>query len=310
MFPSSGFITLPRHVGIVQSIPSQIYRESVMNRSELWRKAPLGLFEQVAPGFIPSTGATNPVYRKRRGARVLGSFIDALECDQAMDQLVAWARCKESRYVAVCNVHVVVTASRDAAYGRIIDGADMATPDGAPVAWMLRRFGFRDQPRITGPDLMLALYDRCSKEQLPVYFYGSTDATLATLCDRLVSTFPSLAVAGTEAPPFRPLSDQEDEEVVKRINDSGAAVVFVGLGCPKQERWMAAHRGRIHAVMIGVGAAFDFHAGTLRRAPTWMQKSGLEWLFRLASEPRRLWKRYLVTNTFFILGAMRQLFVS
>jgi N-acetylglucosaminyldiphosphoundecaprenol N-acetyl-beta-D-mannosaminyltransferase len=243
----------------------------------------------------------------RHGARVLGAFIDAVSWDQALDRLLGWARARESRCVAICNVHVVVSASRDAAYRDVINGADMATPDGAPVAWMLCRLGFAGQPRITGPDLMWALYGRCAAEGSPVYFYGSTEPTLAALADRLRIAFPNLLIAGMESPPFRALSDAEDAAAIDRINGSGAAMVFVGLGCPKQERWMAEHRGRVHAVMIGVGAAFDFHAGTLRRAPKWMQKNGLEWLFRLLSEPRRLWKRYVVTNTLFILGASCQL---
>ncbi|MBI2225482.1 MAG: WecB/TagA/CpsF family glycosyltransferase, partial [Betaproteobacteria bacterium] len=139
------------------------------------------------------------------------------------------------------------------------------------------------------------------------YFYGGTDATLTLLSARLRAAFPGLRIAGTYSPPFRPLTLEEDAEDVARINDSGAGAVFVGLGCPKQETWMAAHRGRIRAVMFGVGAAFEFHAGVINRAPLWMQRWGLEWLHRLCSEPRRLWKRYLVTNTLFILGAFRQL---
>lgn len=237
---------------------------------------------------------------------VLGSRIDALSWDDALNRLLDWARVRESRYVTICNVHVVVSASRDAAYRDIINGSDMATPDGAPVAWMLRRQGFASQPRISGPDLMWALCKRAAAENLPVYCYGSTDATLAMLEVRLLAAFPGLRLM-VESPPFRALTSEEDAEAVERINTSGAGIVFVGLGCPRQERWMAEHRGHVNAVMIGVGAAFDFHAGTVRRAPAWMRDNGLEWLHRLLSEPRRLWKRYLVTNTLFIVGAARQL---
>jgi N-acetylglucosaminyldiphosphoundecaprenol N-acetyl-beta-D-mannosaminyltransferase len=203
-------------------------------------------------------------------------------------------------------VHVVVSASRDNSYRDIINGSDLALPDGAPVAWMLRRHGFSDQRRISGPDLMLALCDRASREGLVVYCYGSTRETLAKLDRSLRSAFPNLQIM-TESPPFRELSLEEDASVVDRINASGAGIVFVGLGCPKQERWMAAHRGQVRAVMIGVGAAFDFHAGTVQRAPVWMRNNGLEWLHRLLSEPRRLWKRYLVTNSLFIVGSAWQL---
>ncbi|MHB1214952.1 MAG: WecB/TagA/CpsF family glycosyltransferase [Thiobacillus sp.] len=237
---------------------------------------------------------------------MLGAQIDSLSWEAALDRLLGWARARESRYVTICNVHVVVSASRDETYRDIINGSDMATPDGAPVAWMLRRQGFANQPRISGPDLMWELCKRCAAENLPVYFYGSTEATLGLLEARLRAAFPSLQMA-MESPPFRALTAEEDVAAVDKINASGAGVVFVGLGCPKQERWMAEHRGRINAVMIGVGAAFDFHAGTVQRAPAWMRDNGLEWLHRLASEPGRLWKRYLVTNTLFILGAARQL---
>ena len=251
----------------------------------------------------------------RQIGQVLGARIDALSWDAALARLLGWAHARDSRYVTICNVHVVVSASRDAAYRDIINGSDMATPDGAPVAWMLRRQGFANQPRISGPDVMWALCERAAKEDLPIYCYGSTEVTLALLDARLRAAFPALKVT-MESPPFRVLTAEEDAAAVARINASGAGIVFVGLGCPKQERWMAEHRGRdaldesplrVNAVMIGVGAAFDFHAGTVQRAPAWMRDNGLEWLHRLASEPGRLWKRYLVTNTLFILGAARQL---
>ena len=258
------------------------------------------------------------VQPERNTGAVLGVHIDASSWDAAIARLLGWAHARESRYVTICNVHVVVSASRDAGYRDIINGSDMATPDGAPVAWMLRRLGFADQPRISGPDLMWALCERAAKESLPVYFYGSTEATLTLLKQRLGEAFPTLLMS-TESPPFRTLTVEEDSAAVDRINASGAGLVFVGLGCPKQERWMAEHRGRdafdksplrVNAVMIGVGAAFDFHAGTVRRAPAWMRDSGLEWLHRLMSEPGRLWKRYLVTNTLFIIGAARQLLLG
>jgi N-acetylglucosaminyldiphosphoundecaprenol N-acetyl-beta-D-mannosaminyltransferase len=142
----------------------------------------------------------------------------------------------------------------------------------------------------------------------PIFLYGSAPDTLSKLEEKLRVTFPQLRIAGSYSPPFRPLDVAEEAEVVARINSSGATTVWVSLGCPKQEKWMAKHRGHINAVMVGVGAAFDYHAETIKRAPKWMQDCGLEWLHRLASEPRRLWRRYLVTNTLFVLGAIRQLF--
>lgn len=244
--------------------------------------------------------------RMRKTGQVLGTRIDVITWVEALERLLEWALARESRYVTICNVHVVVSATRDAVYSEIINGSDMATPDGAPVAWMLRRLGFARQPRISGPDLMWILCERCSKDNMPVFLYGSTEVTLILLSRELRTAFPDLKIA-MESPPFRALSAEEDAAAVDRINASGAGFVFVGLGCPKQERWMAEHRGKINAVMIGVGAAFDFHAGTVRRAPAWMRDNGLEWLHRLVSEPGRLWKRYLVTNTLFIFGAVRQL---
>nr|WP_315464260.1 WecB/TagA/CpsF family glycosyltransferase [uncultured Rhodoferax sp.] len=229
---------------------------------------------------------------------------------QAQDSVLAWARAHESRFVVLANAHVVVTATQEADFGRSVAAADLATPDGAPVAWMLRRLGHSGQERVSGPDLMWALLARCAAEGSPVYLYGSTPETLAALQARAAQAFPGLQVAGAESPPFRALTAEEDEAAVQRINASGAGLVFVGLGCPKQEHWMLAHRGRINAVMLGVGAAFDFHAGTVSRAPAWMRHNGLEWLFRLGSEPKRLWRRYLVTNTLFICLAAKQLLLG
>lgn len=243
----------------------------------------------------------------RRGAHVLGAFVDALTWDEALARISRWAAARESRYVCLCNAHMVVTTTQDRDFLRVVNEADMATPDGMPVAWMLRRLGFREQQRISGANLMWRYFALAESRGHAVYFYGSTDATLTLLCARLRAAFPGLRIAGTYSPPFRPLTPVEDAADVARINDSGAGAVFIGLGCPKQETWMAAHRGRIRAVMFGVGAAFEFHAGVINRAPLWMQRVGLEWLHRLCSEPRRLWKRYLVTNTLFVLGACRQL---
>jgi len=179
----------------------------------------------------------------------------------------------------------------------------MATPDGAPIAWMLRRLGFPDQPRISGTDLMRAYLAQASQRAEPIFLFGGTEEALAALQRNLRAEFPALVIAGAISPPFRPITPEEDAAMVAQINASGARTVWVGLGCPKQEKWMLAHRGRVQAVMLGVGAAFDFISGTKARAPAWVQGLGLEWLHRLASEPGRLWKRYLVTNTLFVLGA-------
>jgi N-acetylglucosaminyldiphosphoundecaprenol N-acetyl-beta-D-mannosaminyltransferase len=238
---------------------------------------------------------------------VIGSPIDTLDWALAIARIQNWAGKRESRYVCICNVHSVVTATQDEEFSRVVREADMATPDGAPVAWMLRRAGYSTQQRINGPDLMWKYCEQANSTGESIYLYGGTNETLVILQQKLAVAFPALRVAGAYSPPYRELTAEEDAAAVDAINNSGAGVVWVSLGCPKQEKWMASHRGKVHAVMVGVGAAFDYHAGTITRAPLWMQNRGLEWLHRLCSEPRRLWKRYLVTNTLFIFLAIRQL---
>jgi len=244
---------------------------------------------------------------EKKTATVLLAPIDVLTWEHALARISSWAAQRESRYVCICNAHSVVTAGQDAAFGRVVQEADMATPDGAPVAWMLRKLGYAHQQRINGPDLMWKYCEQAAQRGESIYLYGGMSETLEILQRRLADVFPGLRVAGAYAPPFRVATNEEDAADVARINASGATTVWVSLGCPKQEKWMAAHRGRVKAVMIGVGAAFDYHAGTIKRAPGWMQNAGLEWLHRLCSEPRRLWRRYLVTNTLFVIGALKQL---
>jgi N-acetylglucosaminyldiphosphoundecaprenol N-acetyl-beta-D-mannosaminyltransferase len=244
----------------------------------------------------------------RTGGSVIGSFIDAITWEEAITRISAWSAARESRYVCICNSHSVVTSQQDADFSRVIAQADMATPDGAPVAWMLRRLGFNEQQRINGPDLMLKYCERAASCNESIFLYGGSPDTLRILQTKLPELFPGLKIAGAISPPFRALSSEEDAEFVRKINVSTAGTVWVSLGCPKQEKWMAAHRGQINAVMLGVGAAFDYHAGTIKRAPLWMRNLGLEWFYRLLSEPRRLYKRYIVTNSFFIILAAKQLF--
>ncbi len=243
----------------------------------------------------------------RERAFVVGIPFDVVDWTQSLGRVQEWATRRESHYVCICNVHSVVTASQDDDFFRVISEADMATPDGAPVAWMLRKIGYSKQQRINGPDFMWRYCELAASRDESIYLYGGMQGTLDLLQMRLRAAFPGLVIAGAYSPPYRDLSVDEDYSAVEAINASGAGTVWVSLGCPKQELWMAAHRGRINAVMIGVGAAFDYHAGTIRRAPQWMQNAGLEWFYRLASEPGRLWKRYLVTNTLFIFGATKQL---
>lgn len=244
-------------------------------------------------------------YRERQN--VIGAPIDVVYWGGAVATLLRWAAAGESRYVCACNVHSVVTAQRDAGLAASVQGADMVLPDGAPVAWLMRKSGFTAQQRVSGPDLMWSYFAAAAPYGESIFLYGGSVHTLERLSARIGTAFPGLRIAGTHSPPYRDLTPDEDQAVVDMINASGATTVWVSLGCPKQELWMAEHRGRVRSVLVGVGAAFGFHAGTTRRAPQWMQRLSLEWLHRLLSEPRRLWRRYLSTNTIFMFAAVRQL---
>lgn len=243
---------------------------------------------------------------ERRTCSVQGMPIDAISWDEAIGKISGWAHQRESRYVCIVNAHSVVTGRLEDDFGEVLRGADMCTPDGAPVAWMMRRLGWPQQQRINGPDLMALYCARAATRGEGIYLYGGTEQTLEILRDVLPKRFPGLQIAGSWSPPFRSLTAEEEVSAVNAINESGAGTIWVSLGCPKQERWMAAHRGQVRGVMIGVGAAFDYHAGTITRAPVWMRNIGMEWLHRLMSEPRRLWRRYLITNYMFIAGSLKQ----
>jgi N-acetylglucosaminyldiphosphoundecaprenol N-acetyl-beta-D-mannosaminyltransferase len=252
----------------------------------------------------PMPGVPQSRQLARLRSKVLQSMIDVIDEPAVVTQVLAWAANREHRTVSVCNVHSVVTARSDTALRNAVNNADLATPDGMPVAWLIgRRRGIR-QPRVNGPDLMLALCQGAAARGIPVAFFGSGERTLMLMREQLLAQFPALRIALMLAPPYRPLSEEENLSYVRQLNESGAAVVFVGLGCPKQECWMNAHRAELAAVSIGVGAAFDYLAGTVRRPPPWMRRAGLEWLGRLLAEPGRLWRRYLVTNTVFLLYAL------
>lgn len=239
---------------------------------------------------------------------ILGSRIDCTSYRDACDRIVHWAHDRRSCYVIAANVHVVMTAYWQRPYQRIVNQAAFVTPDGMPLVLALRLLGQRSQSRVYGPDLMLALCDRATQEQLPIYLYGGTTETLQKLTTNLKLQFPTLPIAGTHAPPFRPLTELEEVQDCDRIQAAGAAIVFVGLGCPKQEQWMARQVDRLPAVMIGVGAAFSFHSGEVSQAPRWMMAMSLEWIYRLWAEPKRLWKRYLINNPAFLFLLTVQLF--
>ena len=213
-----------------------------------------------------------------------------------------WIRRREPNYVTVTGVHGVMESQKDMDLRKIHNRAGMVTPDGMPLVWLGRLNGRKDITRVYGPDLMLAICKQSTTAGYRHYFYGGNEGVPEILKAKLVQRFPGLNVVGTYSPPFRQLTEEEDKGVVDMINAAEPDIVWVGLSTPKQERWMAQHRDRLNApVLIGVGAAFDFNADLKKRAPRWMQRNGLEWFFRLCSEPRRLWRRYLWANTFFLL---------
>lgn len=208
-------------------------------------------------------------------------------------------------YICVANVHTTVTAHDDPSYRAVQNGAVMALPDGGPLSQYSRRKGFAQAARVTGPDLMKEMLRESAQKHYRHYFYGSTQETLDILREKITRNYPGTVIAGMVSPPFRPLTEEEDAAAVAAINEARPDFVWVGLGAPKQERWMAAHQGRVHALMLGVGAAFDYEAGNIRRAPRWMQRCNLEWLYRLLQDPKRLFKRYFVTNTKFLWWTWR-----
>ena len=231
---------------------------------------------------------------------LFGVMMSATTYDECVAVLIDAAARRQPAVAAHLAVHAVVTAATDPAQRARVNAFDLAAPDGQPVRAALNWFYGAGLPdRVYGPELMLRLCRAAATQDVGVYLYGSTPEVITRLSGRLPQLAPGLRIAGAESPPFRPLTPDEDAATVRRINDSGAGLVFIGLGCPRQEAFAAEHRDHIRAVQVCVGAAFDFHAGNKRMAPRWMQRYSLEWLFRLCQEPGRLWKRYLVTNTIF-----------
>lgn len=238
---------------------------------------------------------------------VLGVHVSAVNPPQVLDTIESWLAGRRRTYVCVTGVHGVMESQDDPALLEVHNRSGLTVPDGMPLVWSCRRAGHPDTARVYGPDLTLALLERAAARGWSSYFYGGADGVAQDLARTMSERFPGLVVAGTWTPPFRPLTAAEDAEIVARINASGADLVWVGLSTPKQERWMSDHRARLDApVLIGVGAAFDFHTGRVRQAPVWMRSRGLEWLFRLLVEPRRLWRRYLRNNPRFVVGVLRR----
>ncbi len=233
--------------------------------------------------------------------------VSAVTYQSATEFVMQAARERRSAVVAATSVHGLTMGALDASFGRVLNQLDVLTPDGQPIRWALNWLhGAQLAERVYGPTLMLRICQAAAREHLSVYFYGSRPTVLSQLQDHLYRSVPELTIAGLRSPPFRALTPDEDADDMRSIVDSGARIVFVGLGCPRQERWASEHRGRLPMPIVCVGAAFDFHAGTLRQAPAWMQAHGLEWLFRLATEPRRLWRRYTKHIPIYVILVARQ----
>ncbi len=204
------------------------------------------------------------------------------------------------KYICVSNVHTTVMSYENEEYRKIQNGAAMALPDGAPLSSYSRRKGYKQAQRVTGPDLMLELFAISKEKGYRHYFYGATEETLQSMREVLERDYPGIEIAGMYAPPFRALTSQEDAQIVAKINESRPDFIWIGLGAPKQEEWMYQHMGQLQGVLIGVGAGFDYLAGYIKRAPRWMQRMSLEWLYRLLQDPKRLWRRYFTSNVKFI----------
>ena len=238
--------------------------------------------------------------------RVLDTNISSTAYRQVCQILDRLGRARTHGYVCICNVHTVMEAHDDPEYAAILNQALIATSDGMPLVWALRRRGFARQQRVYGPDLLLTFAAYAARQaDLSSYFFGAAPGVADRLAHSLSCRFPGFNVAGCQSPPFGDMTREEDAACVDAINNSAAHVLWVGLGAPRQERWMAEHADRINAVMVGVGAAFDFLSGSKPQAPRWMMSLGLEWLYRLGTEPRRLWRRYLIHNPRFLWHVCR-----
>jgi N-acetylglucosaminyldiphosphoundecaprenol N-acetyl-beta-D-mannosaminyltransferase len=245
-------------------------------------------------------GESTGLGTRAEARRILGMRVDATSYVHAANEVLRWARKGESRYVCIATVNNVIEAHDDPDYRAIMEAADLVTPDGMPLVWGLRLLGVATATRVYGPDLTPVVCQLAAAVGVPVGFYGGDQDVLEALTARLRQRFPALKIAYRASPPFRQLTPEEERRTVDELERSGARILFVGLGTPKQERWMAAHKNEVNAVMLGVGAAFDFLAGRKQQAPSLVQRLGLEWLYRLVHEPRRLWRRYLYRNPRFV----------
>lgn len=231
---------------------------------------------------------------------ILGVNIAVTNLNETVDYIEANLENLKGNYICVSNVHTTVTAYEDKEYRKIQNGGALALPDGKPLSVLSKKRGFKNAQRVTGPDLMGELFKESEKKGYKHYFYGSTEETLELLKVKLKDKYPNLNVVGMHSPPFKQEPSLEDDKILNEINGEKVDFLWIGLGAPKQEKWMSIHKGKVDAIMFGVGAGFDYYAERIKRAPMWMQKCSLEWVYRLVQDPKRLLKRYLTTNSKFI----------
>jgi N-acetylglucosaminyldiphosphoundecaprenol N-acetyl-beta-D-mannosaminyltransferase len=239
---------------------------------------------------------------------IFGSMIAVTTMNSVLATLAQWINEEKTRYICLANVHTVVTGVSDQLFRKVTNHSAMTLPDGMPLVWLAKLKSRNQIQKCSGPDLMSRVFETSVCQNYSHFFYGDTEETLLRLKEKLGRQYPGLRIVEMRSPPFRPLTAEEDRQLIAEINCLKPDIIWVGLGAPKQELWMSDHVTKFHAsLMIGVGAGFKFHAGTVSRAPVWMQNAGLEWFYRLAQEPRKLWKRYFVTNTLFIVLTLADL---
>lgn len=243
---------------------------------------------------------------KLKKCTILGVNINVTNMKETISYIKKNINELKGNYICVSNVHTTVMAYENEDYKKIQNSGAMALPDGRPLSIISKIRGFREAQRVTGPDLMEEIFKISEEEGYSHYFYGSTAETLSILKEKLNQRYPKLNIVGMYSPPFRSLTDEENEDITKRINESNSDFIWVGLGAPKQEIWMYEHKDKINGLMIGVGAGFDYHADIIKRAPKLMQYLSLEWIYRLLQDPMRLYKRYMTTNTKFIIKLLKE----
>lgn len=240
-------------------------------------------------------------------SKIISMDVNVTNLTDTLTQIEKLEELRKGSYVCVSNVHMCMEVFDSPGFTKIVNEADLVIPDGKPLSWAQKLLGYKDAKQVRGQDIMNAICSASGEKQLNIGFYGgSSEDLLSTVQEKLLLSYPDIGITYAYSPPFRPLTQAEDANVISAINQANVNILFVGIGCPKQERWMAEHKDKLNCVMLGVGAAFDFIAGSKKHAPRWVQSLGLEWLFRLFSEPKRLWKRYLKQNPRFIWYFIQQ----